>query len=213
MKLRIVDKLRIKKQRDIALLQDVLVSLVYSVFPNAVLHGGTSVWRCYGGSRFSEDVNFYLEKNEELLGVLKNRISSKGFVVRKFKISDNALYSKIVFNNVVVRVEASFLKKSGIIRDFELCEGGFMKVFSLSAEELVLEKVAAYLSRFLVRDLYDISVLLPYVRDKNKVSNRLKFLLKNFKSPVDEGVLKVLVFSGVAPSTKQMLEYIRRWLK
>ena len=30
--------------------------------PNAILHGGTAIWRIYSGKRFSEDLDLYLTK-------------------------------------------------------------------------------------------------------------------------------------------------------
>ncbi|MBM3309818.1 MAG: hypothetical protein FJY77_06125, partial [Candidatus Altiarchaeales archaeon] len=49
--------LRLKKQahKKVAEAQDIIVRELYNVFDNAVLHGGTAIWRCYQGNRFSED--------------------------------------------------------------------------------------------------------------------------------------------------------------
>jgi predicted nucleotidyltransferase component of viral defense system len=43
---------------------------MYEKFPNAVIHGRTAIWRCYGSNRFSEDVDVYLQlkdKNKKIL--------------------------------------------------------------------------------------------------------------------------------------------------
>ncbi len=42
-----------------AILEDEMVDLVLKHYSNFVMHGGTSVWRCYGGNRFSRYVDFY----------------------------------------------------------------------------------------------------------------------------------------------------------
>ena len=44
----------------IASLQDYIVELIYSKLePSAILYGGTAIWRCYGGMRFSENLDIY----------------------------------------------------------------------------------------------------------------------------------------------------------
>ena len=46
-------KLKRETHRRIASAQDLIVQEVYAVFERAVLHGGTAIWRCYNGKRFS----------------------------------------------------------------------------------------------------------------------------------------------------------------
>ena len=56
--------LRIKKaqHKEIAEAQDIVVEELYRIFSKAVFHGGTSIWRCYNGNRFSEDIDVYNQK-------------------------------------------------------------------------------------------------------------------------------------------------------
>ena len=57
-------KLRKRAQKDVAGAQDKIVEEIFKVFgKTAVLHGGTALWRCYKGNRFSEDVDVYIPKN------------------------------------------------------------------------------------------------------------------------------------------------------
>ena len=65
-----IDKLKKKMHKDIALLQDIFIDILYEIFPDCVLHGGTAVWRCYNGTRFSEDIDVYIKKD---LQKLENR--------------------------------------------------------------------------------------------------------------------------------------------
>ena len=58
-------RLKKKTEKEIAYAQDVILGEIYKFFPNAVLHGGTAIWRCYNGRRFSEDLDFYLPKQKE----------------------------------------------------------------------------------------------------------------------------------------------------
>ena len=38
--------------REKAKLEDVLIELLYSEYKSLTFHGGTAIWRCYGGNRF-----------------------------------------------------------------------------------------------------------------------------------------------------------------
>jgi predicted nucleotidyltransferase component of viral defense system len=64
--------LRIKKEshRKIAQAQDLIIEEVYKKFDRAVLHGGTAIWRCFNGKRFSEDLDFYFPKDEKKINEL-----------------------------------------------------------------------------------------------------------------------------------------------
>jgi len=46
-------KLKKKSEKEIAYAQDIVVGELYKFFPDAVIHGGTAIWRCYQGNRFS----------------------------------------------------------------------------------------------------------------------------------------------------------------
>ncbi len=205
-------KLRKAAHKRTAYVQDVLVEELYSFFPKAIIHGGTAIWRCYNGNRFSEDVDVYLprdvEKIEEFFELLENR----GFKIIKKRIKENSVYSEVVFNDVPVRFEATFQVKKGTTRKYEKSEGFFINVFTLTAEELVFEKVETYLKRRKIRDLYDIFFLLNYVK-RDKVQAELKKLIRNFEKPKDEENLALIIISGAVPDSKQLLRGIGRWVK
>ncbi|MHB1812966.1 MAG: nucleotidyl transferase AbiEii/AbiGii toxin family protein [Thermoplasmataceae archaeon] len=59
MKIPIANQLKKRQQVEIASLQDELISLMYAVSDDLILHGGTAIWRCFSGKRFSEDLDFY----------------------------------------------------------------------------------------------------------------------------------------------------------
>ncbi|MDG7039172.1 MAG: nucleotidyl transferase AbiEii/AbiGii toxin family protein [Nitrososphaerota archaeon] len=52
-------KMRKRTQTELAYAQDIVVEKIYDYLPEVVLHGGTLIWRCYAGNRFSEDLDFY----------------------------------------------------------------------------------------------------------------------------------------------------------
>jgi len=64
-------KLRKLAQKGVASAQDKIVEEVFKVFgKTAVLHGGTGIWRCYRGNRFSEDVDVYIPKDLNKLNLI-----------------------------------------------------------------------------------------------------------------------------------------------
>lgn len=206
--------LRLKKQahKDLARAQDLLVLALYRVFDKAVLHGGTAIWRCHQGQRFSEDLDVYLPKDLAKVDALFAAFQQQGFMITKKKISDTSIYSTLVFQRTTVRFEALFKRIEGSLREYESADGNYITVYTLPPEALIQEKVSAYLSRRKVRDLYDIFFLLRSVSSFPLVRQSLQNLLTHYQSPLDEKELRVLILEGVVPTSSQMLEYIQRRL-
>ena len=204
--------LQIKLKRDlhrkIAYAQDLIVIEVYNVFNNAILHGGTGIWRCYKGKRFSEDLDFYLPKEKDKMELLFENLSKLGFKIKKKKIAFNSVYSELEFDRVSVRLEATFQSVKTQICDYELVDGNFIAIYSLSAEDFIKEKVNTYLKRFKVRDLWDIFFLLKLTNKVPEINN----LILNYKVPVDENDLKVIILEGIVPKSSEMIDYIK-WKK
>lgn len=206
-------KLRKQAHKDIAAAQDAIVETLYDVFDGAVMHGGTAIWRCYDGNRFSEDIDVYIPRNVDKINALFENLKKKGFSVEKKKIGDNSLFSVLRLNRIIVRFEALFRKHhSFILKEYCKSDGNIISIYTLSPEELVKEKTETYLKRRKIRDLYDIFFLLKFI-ESNSVNNELKKLIKNFEKPIDEKELKALVIEGLAPDYEKMLEYIKRRIK
>ena len=203
--------LRLKKEsyRKIARAQDILVEELYKIFEKAVLHGGTAIWRCYQGNRFSEDVDVYISKNLDKINIFFDNLKKRGFYILKKKISDRSIYSNLEFNRINVRFEATFQHKKGILRDYETAEGEIITVRALTTEDFIREKIKTYLKRAKVRDIYDIFFLLRYA-NKNKLKKEIKELIKRFKKPKDEKQLRVLIIEGLTPNFDDMISYIKR---
>ena len=205
--------LRLKKEahKKIAMAQDLLVQEMYDVFSDAVIHGGTAIWRCYKGNRFSEDVDVYLKKDIEKINLLFKNLEKKGFSVRKKKIGENSLFSLLEINRTLVSFEAIFKKKDAILKEYETIEGNLITVYTLAAEELINEKTVAYLNRLKVRDLYDVFFLLRHVQDKGRIKNMLPAFIREFKKPSDEKELRTLILEGLTPGVDDMLSYIKNY--
>lgn len=208
---RIPLQVRLKREvhRKIALAQDLIVKEVYSIFNKAVLHGGTAIWRCYSGKRFSEDLDFYLPKNRESIERLFDRLKLRGFEIKKKKISENSIYSELELDRTSVRLEATFQNISGIICDYEMSDGNFISIYSLTPEAFLAEKINTYLKRLKVRDLWDVFFLLKSVDDPKKIKEIIS-LIKHYKKPVDEENLRTILLEGIVPPAKEMMDYIKR---
>ena len=206
-------KLKKMSHKEIAKAQDVIVEELYKMFNNAVLHGGTAIWRCYRGNRFSEDIDAYIPKDKEQISIFFKNLEKRGLTVEKMKITDNSVYSNMKFNRIYVRFEATFQKINGSLKEYETNDGNFITIYTLTPEELIKEKVPTYLKRLKIRDLYDIFFLLRYINDKKQVTDALKSLVMSFKPPVDKEDLKVIILEGIVPTTEKMLEYISGWVK
>ncbi len=204
-------RLRKRMHVEIALLQDEVMEILYGIDNDLILHGGTAIWRCYGGNRFSEDLDFYCLGCEGLEQSFRERLSGRGLSVLKFKKTENLIFCKISNGEVEVRVEVNFAaKKVSVARPYERTDGTFMDVLTLSPEELILEKIEAYNGRRFVRDIYDIYHLQNYLEQGGAVRQKIKNLLASVEEPVDEKNLKAIVYSGSIPSFDQILESLKR---
>jgi predicted nucleotidyltransferase component of viral defense system len=210
---RIPLQVRLKREahRKIAYAQDLIVKEVYSVINKAVLHGGTAIWRCYSGKRFSEDLDFYFPRDTAKIKLIFENLIKAGFEIKKKKILDNSIYSELEINRVAVGLEATFQKIRGIICDYEMSDGNFISIYSLSPEDFIVEKARTYLKRFKVRDLWDVFFLLKNIKNPREIKE-ISLLIKNYKKPVDEENLKVILLDGLVPSANEMIEYIKgKW--
>ncbi|MBU1199879.1 MAG: nucleotidyl transferase AbiEii/AbiGii toxin family protein [Nanoarchaeota archaeon] len=205
-------KLKKTRHKEIAKAQDMIIEELYRFFDKAVLHGGTAIWRCYSGNRFSEDIDVYLRKDIKKVNALFDSLEKKGFIIKKKKISEKSIFSNLQINRTMVRFEAVFKEQEGFLKEYETSDGNLITIYTLIPEILIKEKVNAYLNRFKIRDLYDIFFLLRYVKNKKEVEKELKRLLKNFKDPLDKENLKIFIIVGLTPDVQAMLSYIERWM-
>ena len=195
-------RLRRREQREIAEIQDVIVSTIYSImYPPPVLHGGTVFWRVYGSPRFSEDINAYHEAPSNYREKLKGELNAYQIKVTEFKETANAVYVTVERGR---RVRLEFLKKrpksDTTEAEYHLINGNFIVIKTLTPERLLQEKVQAYLERRKARDLFDIYYLLSYV-DTRKVKTVLgKLATVLDQPPPDWSELRVLILTGLPPS-------------
>jgi len=212
-----MNRLRKEYHKKVAYAQDLLVIEVYNVIPDTVLHGGTIIWRCYGGNRFSEDIDAiipvkyrYMNKIDQL----SRRLSRLGFEINKFRVKERSLYARLTYSNAEVRLEAVFRNIDRFIsKPYEMLDGTFIYVNTLSPEDILKEKVEAYLSRRRVRDLYDIYIILRHITEAEVVKEYILRLLEEYEEPIDKEELKLLILWGAIPSIEDIVNEVRRWVR
>lgn len=203
-------KLKRTNHKKIAEAQDIIIKELYNVFDNAVLHGGTALWRCYNGNRFSEDIDVYIKKDIKKINILFENFEKAGFKIEKKKIGRNSIYSVLNFNGAVVRFEALFKEIKGFLKEYTEINKNLITIYTLTPEELIIEKLNTYLKRLKIRDLYDIFFLLRHAKINEKIKEQLGYLIKNFKKPIDEQDLKIIIIEGLVPSTEDLFSRIKQ---
>ncbi len=200
-------RLRKRTHREVALLQDELVEMLYGAFQQEkpVLHGGTAIWRCYQGNRFSEDLDFYANTGKGFRELFLREAAARSLEVTKYKQTANLVFTKVSNGSVEVRLEINIRKRvEKVVGEYEKVDGSRMDIYTLSPEALIEEKMAAYRGRRLIRDIYDIYHL---SRHAANVLGMREFL-QRMTPPLDEKNLRAVVYSGVAPSFRQMVEVL-----
>ncbi len=200
-----------ERQLAMARLQDAVVAAIYEIDKDIILHGGTAIWRCYNGNRFSEDVDFYLTDeqvkrfNHELTWALRRH----GAVMEYPKISIRVVEAFNDFARVKLEGMRQEGKRHPIQKEYERVDGSKFFITTLPIEEFILEKITAYSRRAYGRDLYDIYHLTSIEKPTQKARKALREFLKDIKKPIDESKLKDIVYVGITPSFETMLEAIR----
>jgi predicted nucleotidyltransferase component of viral defense system len=213
-------------QRNRAIIEDEIVDLMLKHYGGFVMHGGTAVWRCYGGNRFSRDVDFYSNLNASEESLFQKQfhklLVESGYPIREEKYNNKTRTLHVIFKGAFTtgKVDLTFAKANGVAAEYQRVDGAKRIVLALSAEALLNEKMGTYLDKYArqdheIQDLYDMVVL------KNRISkptaatrNKLSAFLDRIKDvpPKDEKRLKQLVIGGVAPSFSDMIMLLERWL-
>ncbi len=203
--------LKTEKQIALARLQDAVVMAVNEVDPSIVMHGGTAIWRCYNGNRFSDDVDVYLTERqlEKINHGFTWALSKRNVKMEYPKISGGNI---IVFNDTA-RTKFEGMKKQRPIRpvqkDYTRVDGTKFVITTLSIEDFILEKIHTYGKRMYARDLYDIYHLCSIEPLSARVKKALKKFLGGIEKPLNEGTLKDIVYIGAAPTFETMVASIK----
>jgi predicted nucleotidyltransferase component of viral defense system len=211
-----MNRLRKRTHRDIALLEDVIVRIIYGIDNTAEIHGGTAIWRCYNGRRFSKDIDVYIasqEKWQEFKEKIADIARDYNAEVVKLKDTGNLIFIDLLMDGIYSEIDINYKSyyKEPMIRQYENLDGTFFEVLTLPPQVLILEKISAYNDRKSITDLYDISILVDYV-DIEKVKRQLSAFIRSIEKPEELGEeeerLKDLIFEGPVPSFKSIVSYI-----
>ena len=192
--------------------QDYVLEIIYNrIEPAALLYGGTAVWRCYGGQRFSEGIDIHL-RNESLEKLIASL--PKYGVRLLWRDVDYPSRIRIGNNETSLLLESKEGYAESVVRQYFRVDGSPMTVSVLSPTELLIKKIEAYNGRRFIRDIYDMFILTRYLDPSDyTVISRLSTFLKSVAKPDDEAILSSLIYSGNNNLTfTNMLEYISGWL-
>ena len=196
----------------LAELQDFVIDIIYDrIQPDALLYGGTSVWRCFGGTRFSEDIDIYLDSTafEDLLLVLE-----RYGVLLVWQDPDMPTRIRISRSGTDILLESKPGYAENELHIYYRIDGSTKTISVLSPTELMIRKIEAYQGRRFIRDIYDLYVLTNWLnRSDFIVKSRLSNFLQDLAMPVDEKVLSSLLYAGPKNlNFTTMVNFIRRWL-
>lgn len=208
-----------EEYRKKAVLEDMLVGVVYRYSNRFTLHGGTCVWRCYKGNRFSRDVDFYFDlagrDRSEFTKDLVKHLKGAGFLIKEKGYSLTDTLSVVVETNTKCKLDINFKYKEGNAIDYMMVDDSMMKVIGLSADALIEEKINVHIEKTQkgaseIQDLYDVWLLKDKVKLSHDIMERLRFLAETTKKsrPSNANSLSALILSGLAPSVEQMLDDI-----
>jgi hypothetical protein len=148
------------------------------------------------------------------MGALSAEFRRKGLQEQKLKETSNSVFAKFGPVDSAVRFEATFRKVGEVVvRRFEIVDGSFAAVLTLSAESLLKEKILAYAARRKARDLYDVFFLVHVAERGTPADGELRRLLSSFSPPVDERSLGATIIIGSVPTVADMREEIGRWVR
>ncbi len=196
----------------IAEMQDILVlELLKSV--DIVIHGGTAIWRIYGGKRFSYDVDVYCQDVERIPDILSRTLN-----ITKVKLTPSRVLYMRVSDGAEVELEASpmFEERDVTEEDFWLIDGSSVVVRTLTPCSLLKEKISAYMSRRKARDLYDIYYLLDLCEDTGVkgVKDSLRQILPLLREPPpDYPILREIILMGRPPSFETIVRKVERFAR
>ena len=144
----------------------------------------------------------------------KDVLESHGLAIQKLKDTGNVILSNISNNNDMVKVEVNHVSEiAGHQTKFEMADGSNIEILSLTPDQFINEKIHAYSDRRYIRDLYDIYHLSTSFTITESTKLNLRNFIENIEAPVDQNVLRTLVYSGLAPSIENMKIGILRGIK
>ncbi len=214
MHLPIIKRLKKREYREIATFQDYAIDILYRSYSNMIFHGGTVIWRCFAGNRFSNDIDAYLDPKISLKDTkdkLRSAAEEQGIKLEKIKDTGNLMFIGFSLGDTYLKIEISHFIKSlnPVVMRFERVDGTFRDILSISPNDLLAEKIAAYNNRRFIRDIYDIYILSSYIDKNDEITKMVSTFLNTLPPPVNESDLATIIYDGPIPTFQSMLMQIR----
>ncbi len=215
-------------QRARAVLEDALVDLVYDGLAELkpVMHGGTAIWRCYGGNRFSRDIDFYVDVSKagesEFQKNVHKLLLDKGYQIieEKYNNKTDTIHFIVRGYGTTGKLDITLGGFAGEAVEYARVDGTRKIIYALGPEAILNEKIAAYSDKFgkgtaEIHDLYDMLILKDRIQSPSATMVRkltkLLSLVENVP-PENEKELSNLLLGGVAPSFKDTIKLLKAWL-
>lgn len=219
--------LKDSEQFEKAKLEDTLIDLLYSKYKDLVFHGGTAIWRCYSGNRFSRDIDFYMKASKDKMyyyNDLSDFLKDCGFLIKEKSYERNSdTMHFLVESNTKMKIDINFKYKNGIPVEYLKVDGSKIIVLSLDPKELLNEKIEAYedklhgksnVQRSEVQDLYDIYYLTTLVKQKDaNTVKKLRLLVGEIETnpPGNLRSLGHLILEGTPPTFEFIINKLKGW--
>ncbi len=209
-------------------LEDILIELLYSKYKTLVFHGGTCIWRCYNGNRFSRDIDFYYDakrSSAECYTSFADFFKGAEFIIKNRSYNkETGTMQFLVESTIKMKIDINLNYRYGIPKEYLRADGSKMIVLVLTPIKLLNEKIDTYEDKLSisnvfrqpeVQDLYDIYHLTTITKRDAKTAQRLSNLLQSIHNnpPPNIRSLQSLILSGIAPTFDFMLKSIYVWIK
>ena len=209
-----------------AVLEDEALDLIVKNYGTFVMHGGTAIWRCYGGSRFSRDLDFYSNLNASEESKFQKNIHKllveNGYSIREEKYNNKTQTLHIIFrgNDTTGKFDITFKNAKGHAVEYLRVDGAKKMINALGPEALLDEKIETYLNKYErgtdeIHDLYDIIVLKDKIGKPTKdMTKKIRNLVEKIgkRPPKNEKDLASLILNGIAPNFADMINILQMWL-
>ena len=160
------------------------------------------------GKRFSEDIDRYAAYPEDFKTELDKALARRGLSLLKSRQTNDTSFFEISDGATTMKLEMTKKRINGTLAVYLKADGNALDVLTLKAEELILEKLAAYKSRRKIRDIYNIYFLSRFAALAGP-NEKIRGFLKTIKDPVDEEDLRTIVYGGTVPMFEEMIEKLK----
>jgi len=181
-------------QSEVDYFQHIILFILYTKLDSQLIFkGGTALQKCYNLERFSEDLDFNTNKEQDIKTVIESGLKDF-FIEHETEINEHPKGRNFIFRirgplyngnrNSLCKIlidlssrESTKLPPKTITIAKTINEIPSFQVIAMDQEEILAEKIRAILTRDKARDIYDLSYLLDQGISQNKklINEKLEF--------------------------------------